>query len=94
MKRDDWYEMIERNKKGLNSKERRALFGAVQRLLDKLPWLIGDEDYEMDEEYGTIPEYLKAHMIDNRGSVEFSIDDYRGFEPALGDELLRRMIGG
>ncbi len=93
MRKDDWYEKIECNKKGMNSKERRALYGAVQRLLDKLPWLIGDEDYEMDEEYGTIPEFLKANMIDDRGSVVFGIDDYRDFELALGDELLRRVIG-
>jgi len=94
MKKDDWDERIERNKKGMNSKERRAVYGAVQRLLDRLPWLMGDEDYELDEEYGTIPGFLKADMIDNRGSVSFDIDDYRDFEPALGEELLRRMIGG
>lgn len=93
MERDEWAERIERNKKGMNSKERRALYGAIQRLMVKLPSLVGGEDYDLDVERGTIPGEMRPSMYCNLGSVGFGIDDYRDCEPALGDELLRRMIG-
>jgi hypothetical protein len=77
----------------MNSKERRALYGAMQRLLDRMPNLVGGEDYELDDEYGTIPMQMYPSLTCSMGDFGCGIDNYRAFEPDLGDELLKRMFG-
>ncbi len=78
----------------MTSKEKKmALYGAIQRLLDKAneesPFT-GGEMYEMDDEYGTLPRqlYVVLELQPNCGSL----DDWTEVEPELGDKLLRELM--
>lgn len=74
--------------------KKAAVYGAIQRLLDrvnkKYPYL-GDEMYELDYEHGTLPERfwltigLQPFIAEFRG-------DYRECDPETGNVLLRELL--
>jgi len=76
----------------MTSKERKALYGATQRLLERVPPLQSDVDYQNDD--GWLPMTMSPSMTFSFGASGCDCEDYKEYEVELGNKLLAELLVG
>lgn len=73
--------------------EKKAIYGAIQRLLDKisLDYPYTQEDFYNNDD-GFCPNEFQLVLGLSHEIMHFR-DDYRNFKPDLGDYLLQKILG-